>query len=171
MNKTTFDASLTEFLDNHGKSLLRIANALTGSSHSGEDLFQAGLVKCYPKLRKINQSAWYSYFRQTIVNTHINDWRKQSKVEQVDSDFSENLESPSTDLGEILDIRQALYKLPKHHRATVSLRYVLGFSIEETAQLLKTNQMQVKNWSRAGLAELRQSISSIGEKAEISDER
>ena len=54
-----------------------------------------------------------------------------------------------------IELFKALYELPMKYREVVVLRYIEGYSVKETAAILKCNETRVKNDSVRGLKTLR----------------
>ena len=54
-----------------------------------------------------------------------------------------------------IELFKALYELPMKYREVVVLRYIEGYSVKETAAILKCNETRVKNHSVRGLKTLR----------------
>lgn len=54
-----------------------------------------------------------------------------------------------------IELYNALYELPLKYREVIVLRYIEGYSVKETAAILKCNETRVKNDSARGLKTLR----------------
>ena len=54
-----------------------------------------------------------------------------------------------------IELFKALYELPMKYREVVVLRYIEGYSVKETATILKCNETRVKNDSARGIKTLR----------------
>ena len=54
-----------------------------------------------------------------------------------------------------IELIKALYELPMKYREVIVLRYIEGYSVKETASILKCNETRVKNDSARGLKTLR----------------
>jgi RNA polymerase sigma factor (sigma-70 family) len=152
-SKADFDDSLVEFLDQQGQSLLRLSVSLAGDYYVGEEVFQKVITDTYSKLQRVSREAWFSYIRIAIVNQHRSNWRNRKNLLEVTE--RENELEIQSEISNRLSLEKAVSALEPKIREAVVLRYVMGYSITETADLLSTNEMQIKNFCRKGLAQLK----------------
>jgi RNA polymerase sigma-70 factor (sigma-E family) len=151
------DAEFGEYVDSRLTLMRRTAFLLGGGDwHAAEDLVQTALTKLYtawPRLRQ--DGAVDAYVRKVLVRTVIDEsrrpWRKRERSVEETPDVS----VPAARVDDVLDVRQALRKLPAGQRAVVVLRYWEDLSITETAKVLGRTEGTVKSQAAKGLAALR----------------
>jgi RNA polymerase sigma factor (sigma-70 family) len=148
-----FDQSLVDFLESQGRILLRFSISLAENEIHGEEVFQKVVVATYGKLSKVAPEAWFSYLRTAIINQHRSNWRNQKPQYEL-SDVQSRPDS-QIDHSTRLTLESALKRMEPKIREAVVLRYVMGYSIVESAGILGTNEMQIKNFCRKGLGILR----------------
>jgi RNA polymerase sigma factor (sigma-70 family) len=148
-----FNLSLVQFLDTQGSILLRFSISLSANEIQGEEVFQKVVVDSYRKLPKIAPEAWFSYLRTAIVNQHRSNWRNRKPQHELSE--AESKPGSQIDHSTRLTLESALKGMEPRIREAVVLRYVMGYSIVESAEILGTNEMQIKNFCRKGLGLLR----------------
>jgi RNA polymerase sigma-70 factor (sigma-E family) len=143
-----------EFVEVRYGDLLRTAFLLTGSTHAAEDLVQTALLKAYKRFDTIDEP--YPYLRRSMVNLHINLWRRIGSRELL-SVFTPDPGEPDTSAAFVLraELLEALAQLPKKMRAVLVLRYWEDLSEADTAAALGCSLGSVKAQSSRGLARLR----------------
>jgi RNA polymerase sigma-70 factor (ECF subfamily) len=120
----------------------------TGNHHDAQDLTQETFVKAYLSLPRYNPSLSFAAWLFTIARrTGANHFRSLRRFEALPADEASTHESPATAL-ENKDERNSVWRLvrtlkPKQAEA-LWLRYAEGFSIAETAMIMRTNQIHVK---------------------------
>jgi RNA polymerase sigma-70 factor (sigma-E family) len=153
-------ADLERFLAEHGKRLLHIAIALTGSRADGEDLLQAALERLLPRWRTIAADAAESYLRRTLYNLAADGWRRRGAWRRALPLLRTQDAAPGTDAMAEVDLRDALVRLlaelPPRSRAVIVLRYWEQLSEAETAALLGCSAGTVKSATSRGLQRLRE---------------
>jgi RNA polymerase sigma-70 factor (sigma-E family) len=153
----TVDDEFRQFVELRYGDLIRTAYALTSSAHDAEDLVQSALVKAMGRWRRIDDPM--AYLRRTMVNQHINGWRRLRVRELV----SESPPAPPvTDTAEVVAEREmlhaALRALSRRTRAVVVLRYVADLPEAEVAATLGLPVGTVKSHASRGLARLRAAL-------------
>src|SRR5262245_8465966 len=120
----------------------------TGNHHDAEDLTQETFVKAHRNLHRYNSSFLFSAWLFTIARrTGASHFRSAAHFEELPSNEESVMESPATEL-ELKDEQVSVWKLvrtlkPKHSQV-LWLRYAEGFSIAETARIMRTNQIHIK---------------------------
>lgn len=142
-------------LDSFEQLVLRYENQIfnflrqfTGNHHDAEDLTQETFLKAYRGLHRYNASLSFAAWLFTIARrTAASHFRSAHRLEELDLDEQNTQENPATAL-ESKDERRSLWSLvrklnPKQSEA-LWLRYGEGFSVAETARIMRTNQIHVK---------------------------
>jgi RNA polymerase sigma-70 factor (ECF subfamily) len=128
--------------------LHRFCTRMTGSVTDGEDLLQEALVHAFYHLPELRQGASLRSWLFRIAHNCCIDWqRRRRALVALDDDAPdsadvalglEQQELASTALAAIFT------QLPPRERASIALRDVLGYSLEETAEVTGTNVGAVK---------------------------
>jgi RNA polymerase sigma-70 factor (ECF subfamily) len=129
----------------------RIFNFLrqfTGNHHDAEDLTQETFVKAYRSLPRYNPALSFTTWLFTIARrTAASHFRSAHRFEELPAPEDSVQESPATAL-ECKDERNRLWNLvwtlKPNQAEALWLRYAEGFSIVETASIMRTNQIHVK---------------------------
>lgn len=120
----------------------------TGNHHDAEDLTQETFVKAYRNLHRYNSSFSFPTWLFTIARrTAASHFRSAYRFEELSADEESKEESPATAV-ERKDERNSVWRLvralkPKQAEA-LWLRYAEGFSVAETARIMRTNQIHIK---------------------------
>lgn len=120
----------------------------TGNHHDAEDLTQETFVKAYRSLHRYDSSLSFATWLFTIARrTGASHFRSTHRLEELSAGEETIQESPATVL-ECKDEQNSIWRLvrtlkPKQAEA-LWLRYAEGFSIAETARIMRTNQIHVK---------------------------
>ncbi|TBL75391.1 RNA polymerase sigma factor [Paenibacillus thalictri] len=130
----------------------RTAYYLLGNEQDAMDAAQEALIRIYTKINSYEEKALFKTWVQRIVTNLCIDKFRRSKptvsIEQHDmtfvSDNSVEDEVISTYIAQ--DIREAIDKLPEHHRTVVVLRYLQDFSYNEIAESLDLPLNTVKSY-------------------------
>jgi RNA polymerase sigma-70 factor (sigma-E family) len=142
--------------------LRRTAFLLCGDWHLADDLVQDALVRildAWPRLAGAPDLTRYS--RKVLVNLYLDHRRRPSHREQPTDDMPEG-QLADTDPTARQLLREALEEVPRGQRAVLVLRYFEDFSVEQTAEALRTSQGNVKSQSSRGLAALRRALADRG---------
>ena len=141
-DKQAFGRLYDEFADR----IFRYIKAKINSTQQAEDILQEVFLKAWANINQFelredaNFSAWlyriatnaiYDYFRRI--------YRKPEALElneQIDKPSAQNLQKEIADKLETEVVYKALEQLPGNYRAILELRFVQGFSVEETAKIL-----------------------------------
>lgn len=146
-----------EFVELHGRALLRTAILLAGNQDRGQDLLQDALERClrrWPDARVEYPSA---YVRTTMV--HLLQRRRLDRILLRGDQTLEERPAPGDDRGAFEDrqvLLGALRTLPPRQRSAVVLRYWEGYSEAETAEMLGCSVGTVKSQASRGLSKLRE---------------
>ncbi len=141
----------------------RIFNFLchrVGNVHDAEDLTQETFLQAYQSIHRFDSTASFVTWLFTIARrTAASHFRAARPTEMIESDTRSNLADPADAL-ERKDERSSVWalarKLKPNQYEALWLRYGEGFSVTETARIMRTNSIYVKvllHRARRGLAE------------------
>ena len=147
----------TEYVSGHWAALHRFAYSVTGNGEDAKDAVQDALMACYQRWNQIATGNPDAYIRRSIVNAHIDRWRKTGREDVVDD--IDSLARPVSDGAEAradadLAIRLC-HKLPPQQRAAVVLRYLEDRDYDEIADICGVTQATARSLVRHALTALR----------------
>ncbi|MDQ0987873.1 SigE family RNA polymerase sigma factor [Streptomyces sp. V2I9] len=155
----TDDASeeFHDFFDRHYAELARLAHLLTGEADAADDLAADALVALWDRWDRVRAAEHpVAYARGVVANMARSRIRgavrERRRVALFWSRRQEPAEGP--DMAAVLDVRQALRRLPFRKRACVVLRHALDLSEKDTALALGISVGTVKSQTSKGMAEL-----------------
>lgn len=134
---------------------VRLAHLLSGSTVLCEDVAQDALLSMQRHWGSIKHPK--AYLRRAVTNGVADQFRSAARREarEVRADLSPVSVDPEYD-----HLLSALDGLPYQMKATLVLRYYLGCSEREIAEVLQVRPGTVKSFASRGLALLRQEIGS-----------
>lgn len=157
------ESDFAEFFAGRAASVQRAAYALCGDWHQAEDLTQTAFGQVYrawPRIR--SHDALNAYVHQTLVRTYLNE-RRRGRREIATARVPDR--SLSTQAGSAVDDRlsllAALDRVPPRQRACLVLRYLLDYSIEQTAEAVGCTASTVTSQTSRGLAALRGALGDV----------
>ncbi len=130
----------------------RTAYYVVGNEQDAMDAAQEALIRIYTKIGSYEEKAQFKTWVQRIVTNICIDKFRRTKptvsIEEHDLVFQEkqNVEHEVLSAYAAQDIRDAIDKLPEHHRAVVVLRYLQDFSYNEIADSLDLPLNTVKSY-------------------------
>ncbi|MGK5632482.1 SigE family RNA polymerase sigma factor [Streptomyces sp. URMC 123] len=150
-------AEFHEFFELHYRELARFAHLLTGEADGADDLAAEALVALWhrwDRLRTAEHPA--AYARGVVANMARRRVRSAVRERRRVALFWSNRPAwaDAPDLAAVVDVRQALARLPFRKRACVVLRHALDLSEKETALALGVSVGTVKSQTSRGMAEL-----------------
>jgi RNA polymerase sigma-70 factor (ECF subfamily) len=141
--------TLLREIENH---VYRTAFYVLGNEQDALDASQEALIRIYTKISSYEEKALFKTWVQRIVtNICIDKFRRTKPTVSIDQHEmvfpeSENVEDTVMSTYVAKDIREAIDKLPEHHRAVVVLRYLQDFSYNEIADSLDLPLNTVKSY-------------------------
>ncbi|MCU1692720.1 MAG: polymerase, sigma-24 subunit, subfamily [Frankiales bacterium] len=154
------DEAFSAFVAARSRHLLQAAHLLTGDRHRAEDLLQTALTRAYLRWDRIVDEDPEGYVRRTMVNAHIDWWRRKPWREQPTEVLPEvavaDRTRSSDDRSSLL---AALAQLSPRQRAVMVLRYFEDLSEAEIARTLGCSTGTVKSAASRAAAKLRVSLS------------
>jgi RNA polymerase sigma-70 factor, ECF subfamily len=137
-------------VEQHQRPLVQLAFRLVGNMEDAKDLAQWAFAKLWLNRHRLDaRREVFHYLRKTLVNLGIDHLRRRGKqepeVEFDETQFSNDSTTPLQHL-ETQELQnqllQCINQLKPKQKATIVLRDVEGYSVEETAEMLactKTN--------------------------------
>jgi RNA polymerase sigma-70 factor (sigma-E family) len=152
------DAEFRDFVKAQMEPLRGLAYLTCGDWQTAEDAVLTVLAKLYVKWRRIENHG--SYARTAVVRAAIDEtrrpwWKREHSQSHAMPDRPAPHDSTSA-VDERLRMRAALQQLPARLRAVLTLRYLEGLSVSETAEALGCPEGTVKSYTSRGLDALRQ---------------
>lgn len=156
--------------------LHRFCTRMTGSVSDGEDLLQEALVHAFYHLPELREGAALRPWLFRIAHNCCIDWqRRRRALVPLDDETAPSGPDLSIDLEQRELAQTALAaiftQLPSRERASVVLRDVLGYSLEETAEITASNTGAVKAAIHRARAKLEQAMTSQRPRRFSDDER
>ncbi|WP_055694091.1 SigE family RNA polymerase sigma factor [Streptomyces prasinopilosus] len=154
------DAASVEFhafFERHYAELSRLAALLTGEADAADDLAADALLALWHRWDRVRAADHpVAYARGVVANlarTRIRSAvRERRRVALFWSQREERVENP--DVAGVVDVREALRRLPFRKRACVVLRHAFDLSEKDTALALGVSVGTVKSQTSKGMAEL-----------------
>ncbi|HEX5568674.1 MAG TPA: SigE family RNA polymerase sigma factor [Streptomyces sp.] len=145
------------FFGRHYTDLSRFAHLLLGDAEGADDLAADALVVMWhrwDRVRAAGQPAAYARdVVASLVRTRIRSLvRERRRIDLFWSQRPDRIIDP--DVPAVLDVREALARLPQRKRACVVLRHVFDLSERETARALGVSVGTVKSQTSRGITEL-----------------
>ena len=138
MNKQEFTQQVMEAEN----SLYRVARTLSANESDCEDAVQQAILIAYDKLDNLrNEKFFKTWLTRILINECYKIRRKSGFVISFE-DYTVDIPSD----GKIdNELRDAVFRLPIKLRSVIVLYYIEGYSVEETAYMLKLSQGTVKS--------------------------
>ncbi|MBK3641971.1 MULTISPECIES: SigE family RNA polymerase sigma factor [Streptomyces] len=168
MGTVVDDAASVEFHDffeRHYAELSRLAHLLTGEADAADDLAADALLALWHRWDRVRAADHpVAYARGVVANlarTRIRSAvRERRRVSLFWSQREEKTENP--DIAGVIDVQEALRRLPFRKRACVVLRHAFDLSEKDTALALGVSVGTVKSQTSKGMAELQKVLGSRG---------
>ena len=140
MTEFEFEQQVTELT----QQMYRISASLLHNPHDRQDAVQECIWKAWKKLPQLrNEALFGAWIMRILVNEckqiSRSRWREVS-AEEIEIEQPDGMDSRLRD--EVL--HNAVMQLPEKQRLAVTLFYINGFSLRETAQILRCPEGTVK---------------------------
>ncbi|HEX5595440.1 MAG TPA: SigE family RNA polymerase sigma factor [Micromonosporaceae bacterium] len=154
------EQDFTEFVQDCGDRLLRLARLLVPDAVEAEDVLQTALLRLVAHWPR-RLSSPEAYVRATLVNL-AKDRGRRSHLVPVPTEHAPDRLATEPDHADAIAARaqldQLLAALPPRQRVTVVLRVVEGLSEAETAELMRCSPGTVKSNLARGLDKVRAAL-------------
>jgi RNA polymerase sigma-70 factor (sigma-E family) len=162
------DAASVEFrafFERHYAELSRLALLLTGEPDAADDLAADALLALWHRWDRVRAADHpAAYARGVVANlarTRIRSAvRERRRVSLFWAQREERTENP--DVAGVVDVQEALRRLPFRKRACVVLRHAFDLSERDTALALGVSVGTVKSQTSKGMAELQRLLGARG---------
>lgn len=166
MGTVVDDAASVEFhafFERHYAELSRLAQLLTGEPDAADDLAADALLALWHRWDRVRAADHpVAYARGVVANlarTRIRSAvRERRRISLFWSQGEERTENP--DVAGVVDVQEALRRLPFRKRACVVLRHACDLSEKDTALALGVSVGTVKSQTSKGMAELQRLLGS-----------
>ncbi|MFF4017428.1 SigE family RNA polymerase sigma factor [Streptomyces sp. NPDC001843] len=160
MGTVVDDAASVEFhafFERHYAELSRLAHLLTGEADAADDLAADALLALWHRWDRVRAADHpVAYARGVVANlarTRIRGAvRERRRIALFWPHREERTENP--DVAGVVDVQEALRRLPFRKRACVVLRHAFDLSEKDTALALGVSVGTVKSQTSKGMAEL-----------------
>ncbi|WP_371672344.1 SigE family RNA polymerase sigma factor [Streptomyces sp. NBC_00289] len=168
MGTVVDDAASVEFhafFERHYAELSRLAHMLTGEADAADDLAADALLALWHRWDRVRAADHpVAYARGVVANlarTRIRSAvRERRRVALFWSQRDERTDDP--DVAGVVDVQDALRRLPFRKRACVVLRHAFDLSEKDTALTLGVSVGTVKSQTSKGMAELQRLLGTQG---------
>ena len=168
MGTVVDDAASVEFhafFERHYAELSRLAHLLTGEADAADDLAADALLALWHRWDRVRAADHpAAYARGVVANlarTRIRSAvRERRRISLFWSQREEKTDNP--DIAGVVDVQEALRRLPFRKRACVVLRHAFDLSEKDTALALGVSVGTVKSQTSKGMAELQKILGSQG---------
>jgi RNA polymerase sigma-70 factor (sigma-E family) len=160
-DQPTRPATVVALADQHALGLTRFAYLISGDHGRAEDLVQDVFLSMYRKFGPtVPINAPVAYARRAIVNANISWNRHWFTKDMLTADLPERgqLDPDPVERDALWGL---LTHLPARQRSVLVLRYYLGYSDPEIAQLLGCRRGTVRSLASRALADLRERLDSF----------
>ena len=148
---------LAEFCRREHRRLVAALDLLCGSRPLAEDLAQETLARVcrdWKRIRRLDAPGAYAH--RIAVNLATSSFRRRAAERRANARVRPlEVASYEPDAATAVAVREALAQLRPEQRRVLVLRYFLGYSIAETAEVLRQPVGTVKTHASRGLAALR----------------
>lgn len=130
----------------------RTAYYVLNNEQDALDATQEALIRIYTKIGSYEEKALFKTWVQRIVtNICIDKFRKNKPTISIEESdpyltYNQDVEEEVMTMYLAQDVREAIDKLPEHHRTVIVLRYLQDFSYNEIAESLSLPLNTVKSY-------------------------
>lgn len=143
--------NFTQRIDASKQKLYKTAMLYMGSHSAAMDVLDEAIYKAWCARNKLREEAFFdTWITRILINECNNELRRQTRLYPID-------ELPEMAAEELdhLPLKEAIQRLPKELKDVIILRYFSGFTLVETAQMLKIPQGTAASRQRKALKLLR----------------
>lgn len=141
------------------KRLYRTARMYLGGESAALDAVDEAVYKGFLSCKKLKKPEYFATWMTRILMNECSNELRRRKRELA----TEELPETAAEQFDALPLREAVERLPRELRAVVALRYFSGYTLAETADILRIPQGTAAGRQRRALALLRL---ELGEEAE-----
>lgn len=134
------------------ESMYHVAKTLLSSDADCADAIQEAIVKAFTNLHTLRQD---SYAKTWLIRILINECYAFMRREKRIVSLEEYQYQEVAEQEDYSDLYQAVRQLPQKIRICVTLYYLEGYSVKETAKILGISESAVKNRLARARAKMR----------------
>lgn len=147
---------LGELILSSQETMYRVAKTILRSDADCADAIQEAIVKAFASLHTLRSDKYAkTWLIRIVINESRTILRKQQKLVSLEDYRLENLPEEQESYSELYE---AIRHLDEPARLTVTLYYLEGYSIRETAELLETTENIVKKRLMRARQQLREEL-------------
>jgi len=121
------------------RRMYRVAYTTLRNNADCEDAVQEALLKAWSKLHTLREPA---YFETWLIRILINESRQLLRRRGTgETELTENIPMPEQEENSLY---QAIMRLPEKQRIAVELHHIEGYSVRETAKLMRLPEGTIK---------------------------
>lgn len=133
------------------EKLYKTAMLYMGSHMDAMDVLDEAIYKAWCAKNKLRQEMYFdTWITRILINECHNELRRQKRMCPIDE-----LPETAAESYDHLPLKEAIGRLPKELKDVIILRYFSGFTLAETAQMLKIPQGTAASRQRKALQLLR----------------
>ena len=141
----------TERVEAAKQKLYKTAMLYMGSHSAAMDVLDETIYKAWCARNKLRQEQYFdTWIIRILINECHNELRRQKRFFPIDE-----LPETAAESYDHLPLKEAIRRLPKELKDVIILRYFSGFTLVETAQMLKIPQGTAASRQRKALKLLR----------------
>ena len=151
MNRTEFSARIQAMTDR----LYRISYGQLSSEQDRRDAVQETLLRAWTGLPRLRRE---EYFETWVIRILLNVCHNQQRRARREAPLESAPEPEAAEFDGNAELRDAIRALPAKLRRPVLLHYMEGYSVRETARILRLPEETVKSRLRQAREALRKSL-------------
>lgn len=125
------------------EGMYRVAKTLLRSDADCADAISETIVKAFSKIHTLREDAYAkTWLMRILMNECYALLRRQKRIVSIEDHLAGDGEALQTDYSQLYE---ALMQLPQEMRICVTLYYLEGYSVKETAAILEVSQSAVKS--------------------------
>ena len=149
--------------ESHTKAIYKFLFWRTKDTHLSEDLTSSTFEKAWTSRESFHGGSVQAWLYRIARNVLIDHWRKKKElfVDDVDSLAADDRPSTGELLdkkAQLLDLRQALDKLPDEMHSVVTMRFLEGLSCRQVAEKLNLSESNVRVMQYRALKKLKEHL-------------
>ncbi len=141
----------TQRVEKARQKLYKTAIVYMGSHSAAMDVLDEAIYKAWCAKNKLRQEMYFNtWITRILINECHNELRRQKRLHPI-----EELPEMAAEFYDRLPLKEAIGRLPKDLKDVIILRYFSGFTLVETAKMLKIPQGTAASRQRKALQLLR----------------
>jgi RNA polymerase sigma-70 factor (ECF subfamily) len=150
-------SAFDELMARWQERLWRHAFRLTGDSEASWDILQETMLAISRRIGRLRDPAAFPAWTYTIATNRCRDFlrRKQRDRRVLEACFAREPMAAMVDWATVMDLQEAMRRLPGTQQTLLALRYEEGFSVAEIAKVLGVPSGTVKSRLHTARQQLR----------------